>query len=79
MEYMGTQMKFSLYKNTDIGVIAARSSEDVFSEPANDEESEEDEDGGKISEVVLYPKTTLRSKGIHQKARESIRAHQGLT
>ena len=67
MEYMGTQMKFSLYKNTDIGVIAARSSEDVFSEPANDEESEEDEDGGKISEVVLYPKTTLRSKGIHQK------------
>jgi len=67
MEYMRTQMEFSLYKNTNIQVIAARSSEDVFSEPTNDEESEGNEDSGKIPEIVLYPKKTLRSKGIHQK------------
>lgn len=67
MEYMGTRMEFSLYKNTDIEIIQARSSEDVFSKPANDEELEGNEDSGKIPEIVLYPRTTLRSKSIHQK------------
>jgi len=67
VEYMGTRMEFSLYRNTDIEVVAARSSEDVFSEPANDEESEGNEDSGKIPEIELYPKKALRSKSIHQK------------
>ena len=78
MEYMGTRMEFSLYKNTDIEVIADRSSEDVFSESANDEEPEGDEDSGKIPEIELYPKTTLRSKSIHQKGTRVYTSAPGI-
>lgn len=67
MGYMGTQMEFTLYRNTDIQIIAARSPETVFSESANDEEVEDNEGSGKIPKIELYPKMTLRSKGIHQK------------
>ena len=67
MEYMGTQMEFTLYRNTDIQIIADRSSETVFSESENDEELEDNEDSGEIPKIELYPKKTLRSKSIHQK------------
>ncbi len=75
MEYMGTRMEFSLYRNTAIEVIADRSSEDVFSEPENDEEPE---DSGKIPEIVLYPKKTLRSKSIHQKGTRVYTSAPGI-
>jgi len=78
MEYMGTRMEFSLYKNTDIKVIADRSSEDVFLEPAIDEESEGNEDSGKIPEIVLYPKKALRSKSIHQKGTRVYTSAPGI-
>ncbi|HIJ07148.1 S8 family peptidase, partial [Methanocalculus sp.] len=67
MGYIGTQMEFTLYRNTDIQIIAERSPEIVFSESANDEELKDNEGSGKIPKIELYPKTTLRSKSIHQK------------
>jgi hypothetical protein len=79
MEFMGTRMEFSLYKNTDIKVIADRSSEDVFSEPAIDEESEGNEDSGKIPEIVLYPKTALPQKAFTKRAHDVYTSAQGLT
>ena len=66
MEYMETQMEFSLYRNTDVGVIAARSPGDVYVE-STDEELEDDETSGKIPKIELFPKKILRSKSIHQK------------
>ena len=67
MEYLGTRMEFTLYRNTDIQIIADRPSETVFSEAENDEALEDNEDSGKMPKIELYPKKTLRSKSIHQK------------
>lgn len=62
MGYVGTRMEFTLYRNTDIQIIADRSPETVFTEPSDDESN------SKIPQIELNPKKNLRSKGIHQKA-----------
>ncbi|MDD4254836.1 MAG: S8 family peptidase [Methanofollis sp.] len=61
MDYLGTKMEFTLYKDTDLQEIEPRSLEEVLAE------SEEEEDRGKIPKIELFPKKTARSKGIHQK------------
>jgi len=58
MAYIGTQMKFKLFKNTDIKDI--EKSNTVFSE--ND-----DDDRKKFDEIQLQPSLSDRSKGLHQK------------
>jgi len=68
-DYMGIKMEFTLYKNTDIEDLEARSAKIVMSE-SSDEENDDD-----IPQIILYPKKNARSKGIHQKGtRTYIRA-----